>query len=55
MSAMPDVKFEVEGCTIVNHYGGFVVAARIALGVYGLVALEWRLVHGPQLRRRRFG
>jgi hypothetical protein len=39
------VSAEARGDTIVDHDGGVVVAARIALGVYRLVALEWRLVH----------
>jgi hypothetical protein len=43
------------GATIVDHDGGLVIAAGIALGVHGPVALEWRLAHAPELRRRRFG
>jgi hypothetical protein len=41
--------------TIVDDDGRLVIAARIALGIHGPVALERRLAHAPELRRRRFG
>jgi hypothetical protein len=41
--------------TIVDYYGGFVVAVRISFRVYRPEAFERRLVDGPELRGRRLG
>jgi hypothetical protein len=46
---------ELRAATIVDDDGRLVIAARIALGVDGPVALERRLAHAVELCRRRPG